>query len=370
MHRPPWIALAVLLALPATASGQQCLVPDNLIVSGGVAPGGIPALTTPEVVSAAEGDLFLQPDDLVLGVEAGGEARAYPHGILWWHEIVNDILGGVPIAVTYCPLTGSGLVFDPVYQGRVLSFNTSGLLFDNNLIMFDQNATGSLWSQMRAQVICGELKGFEPELLAVVQSTWAAWKALHPETSVVSFNTGFNRNYTRYPYGTYDQLDNNQLLFPQSFIDTRRPMKELVLGIRHEGLARAYPFLTLAELGPHVAVNDNVNGRPVLVVFDRDGQMALPFDRRLIDPTLGSGDDGEPASIELSFDVVETESFPFLLRDRETGTLWSLLGQAVEGPLAGARLAPIRTFVAMWFAWASFNPGTEIYGEAAPAGTP
>lgn len=127
-------------------------------MSGGPGKDGIPALSNPAVVSAGEGDRFLQAEDLVLGVVVNGEARAYPHGILWWHEIVNDVLGGEPIVVTFCPLTGSGIVYDPEIDGRSLNFGVSGLLFDNNLILFDR-ASDSLWSQMRLESVCGSFQG-------------------------------------------------------------------------------------------------------------------------------------------------------------------------------------------------------------------
>jgi len=232
------VCLSALLALSGGAAAQQCLIPQNQIVSGGPGKDGIPALTNPRIVTPGEGDSFLQEDDLVLGAIVNGEARAYPHGILWWHEIVNDVLGGKPILVTFCPLTGSGIVYDPEVDGRGLNFGVSGLLFDNNLILFDRS-TDSLWSQMRLEAICGPFQGTRPKLLPVVQATWAAWKSLHPETTVVSFNTGFRRNYDAYPYGSYDQIGNEQLLFPQSTVDRRLPLKETVLGVVHEGLARA-----------------------------------------------------------------------------------------------------------------------------------
>jgi hypothetical protein len=216
----------------------HCLIPQSQLVNGGPGRDGIPALNRPAAVAAAAGDRFLRPDSLVVGVAVGAEARAYPHNVLWWHEIVNDELGGRPIVVSYCPLTGSGLVYDAVIGGRTLTFGVSGLLFDNNLVLFDR-ATDSLWSQMRVQSVCGTLSSTTPTLLPVVQSTWAAWKALHPATTVVSFDTGFARNYNQYPYGNYDQLGDNSLLFPQSFVDPRRPPKELVIGIREGTVARA-----------------------------------------------------------------------------------------------------------------------------------
>lgn len=181
---------------PSTDGGSSCPVPSSRLVDGGPGRDGIPALTNPRRVSAASGDAFLCTDSLVLGVAFGGEARAYPHNVFWWHEIVNDVVGGRPIVLSYCPLTGSGMAYDPVIGGQTLNFGVSGLLFDNNLVLFDR-ASDSLWSQMRVEGICGRFARTVPVLLPVAQSTWAAWKALHPETTVVSFDQGFSRNYNQ-----------------------------------------------------------------------------------------------------------------------------------------------------------------------------
>lgn len=245
--------------------------------------------------------------------------------------------------------TGSGIVSDPVLNGRLHNFGVSGLLFDNNLIMFDRT-TDSLWSQMRRDSICGDLAGTRPPLLPVVQSTWAAWKVMHPNTTAVNFNTGFNRNYNRYPYGDYDGIDNTRLLFSQTNIDPRLPMKENVLGITHGGLARAYPVY---EGGvTRGAINDVVNGLSLLVVFDSPSELAIPFDR-----TRESGE-------VLTFELVDNGGFPFLLRDQQTDSLWNLNGVAVSGLLEGERLSEIPTFTSFWFAWAAFNPQTELYAFA------
>lgn len=348
----------------ATLAAGQCLIPENLIVSGGPGKDGIPALTNPEVVLASAGDSFLVPDDLILGVVVNGEARAYPHGILWWHEITNDVLGGRPIVVSFCPLTGSGLVYDAAINGQLHNFGVSGLLFDNNLLLFDRT-TDSLWSQMGVQSICGSLQGTRLSLLPLVQSTWAAWKAMHPDTTVVSFNTGFSRDYTRYPYGDYDLVDNTTLLFPQSTVDPRLPMKETVLGITHDGVARAYSMSRMSTVASRLVINDDVNGLPVLVAFDAGSSLAVAFERRLQQPATSEGaSSGEGELFE--FDIVDEGTFPFKLRDRQTGSIWNLRGVAVEGPLAaGARLVPIPTFSAFWFAWSAFNLDSQIHDPAA-----
>lgn len=342
----PLLLLAAFAGAATPAAAQGCLVPSDQIFPGGPGKDGIPALTQPPAVPAEQGDAFLEPSSLVLGVVVNGEAKAYPHNVMWWHEIVNDVVGGEAIVASYCPLTGSGLVIDPTVNGRTHNFGVSGLLFDNNLIMFDRT-TESLWSQMRNQAICGGLASHEPVLLPVVQSTWAAWKALHPDTTVVSFDTGFNRRYDIYPYGSYDQVSDSSLLFPHSLLDDRRLLKELVLGIVHDDLARAYPYL---DLGDRAVINDDLNERAVLVVYDAESAMAIAFERVLGDRTL-------------SFELIDESAFPFQLRDLETGSRWTLRGEAVEGPLAGERLTPIATHSAMWFAWASFHPGTEIFAR-------
>jgi hypothetical protein len=185
--------------------------------------------------------------------------------------------------------------------------------------------------------------------------TWQAWKTLHPETTVVSRNTGFSRNYDRYPYGNYDDINNGSLLFPQSTVDRRLPLKDTVLGIRNAGVARAYSMSLLGRGDARRAINDEVNGLPVLVVYDRGSEMLLGFSRRLSDPTM-------PEEVTLTLELVDQGSFPFQPRDRETGSLWSLMGGAVEGPLAGAQLQPLAdAYGSFWFAWAAFNGGTEIH---------
>ena len=353
------IVIRVLLAGAAVFLGvvnAQAQCPVSQLITGSSGPNSIPPLNSPKVGSVEDGNNFLTPDRLVLGVVINGEARAYPHGVLWWHEVINDFLGGIPVLVTFCPLTGSGLIYNPVVDGTSTLFGTSGLIFDNNLVMFDED-TRSLWSQMRVGSVCGARAGTEATLFPVVQSSWEAWSALYPESTVVTFNTGFSRNYNIYPYGSYDAINNTTLLYQQSFVDPRLPMKDTVLGITYEGVSRAYPMSVLDGLGPQLAINDDVNGLELLVVFDAASSLMIPYNRRLMDPAAGAGAAGRL----LSFDVIEGGGFPFNLKDRETGTVWSLTGIALTGELEGARLEPISTYSAFWFAWAAFNRNTEIY---------
>jgi len=317
--------------------------PMSRIQFGGVPKDGIPALTDPRWVGASSAT-YLSDSDLVLGVSINGEARAYPHNILWWHEIVNDHLGGKQISVTYCPLTGTGMVFDADAIGGDLTLGVSGLLYNNNLIMYDRRDGDTLYPQMYFTGVSGPNKGTELVLLPVVETTWGMWKSLHPSTTVVSDNTGHSRDYGRYPYGDYDR-DHRFILFPlDSPLDDRLDAKNRVLGLLLGQVRKAYPFFNMTE---RMAINDVVDERPLLVMVEPTSQSAIPYDREV---------DGSV----LTF-VPETDGTSFRVKDEETGTVWDLKGQAISGPLAGKSLAQIPAHNAYWFAWAAFWPEAEIW---------
>ncbi len=326
----------------------MCNVPTELIFDGGPGRDGIPALTNPEVVSADEAT-FLSPGRRVLGVVVNGEPRAYPMIVMWWHEIVNDTLGGEPVLVTYCPLTGSGVAFDPVVAGQLRNFGVSGLLFENNLIMFDRD-TESLWSQLTMSSICGDQRGTVLDRLPVIETTWGYWKELYPNTTVVSTNTGFDRAYGEYPYGNYDVAFNPVTFFPSSEFSQARPPKEPILGVMEGQSFKAFPFFALRDEGGGgngIAVNASVGGLPVLVSYLVDDWTALAFDRRVGDQTL-------------TFMLADTSAMT--LTDAETGSTWDALGQAIDGPLTGEQLRQLTdAHPVFWFAWSVFRRSTELY---------
>jgi len=358
-----WALLAVALTLPAGVDAQVCTNPVNL-VSTGVGKDAIPALMDPVFVSAAEGDLTWRPAVRVLGVVINGEARAYPIPILWWHEIINDRLGGGPIAVTCWPLTGSGLVFDPVVDGEFVTFGTSGLLFENNLVMYDRTNQQSLWPQLDETAVCStSAEGQVLSLLPVIETTWKGWKELHPATTVLSLDTGHVRDYGRYPYGDYNHPDNEGLLYPQSFIDPRRPMKELVYGVRHDGGARAFSHSGLRAGGDRLVLNQTMRGLRMVIVWDGVNRSVTGFDRR---PRV-LAKNGTWKRKTLKLELVEDDAgFPFVLRDKRSKTTFTLSGEVIEGKLADSiengRLEPLAdSYTAFWFAWATFYRGTEVY---------
>jgi hypothetical protein len=322
-----------------------------LIFTTGAQRDGIPALSDPIRVSVdGPGLSCLRDDDRVIGIEVGGTYVAVPHNILWWHEIVNFNSLGIPLAVSYCPLTGSSMVFDRRSVSEA-EFGVSGLLFNNNLVMYDRTTGSSLWPQMMRGARCGPQDGQRLEMYTAIEMRWDGWRSLHPETLVINDETGHPRDYRRYPYGGYEAPSNPTILYPQDPIDSRRLPKERVLGIPPTvydgeviGGAVTFPFGNLDNGEPVRAIHHRAAGRPVVVFWDRDAQAATAFR-----PSYG----GTNATFEARGDVIV---------DMETGSEWTLEGLAVSGELAGSRLEVIpEAYVSFWFAWATFIPTTEIW---------
>jgi hypothetical protein len=187
----------------------------------------IPSIDEPRFLSADQAD-FLSPADVVMGIEVNGDARAYPIAILNFHEIVNDEIGGRPVVITYCPLCGSGIAFDRTFGNRVVEFGVSGLLRKNDLILYDR-ATESLWQQITGRAFAGPLRGEELRSLPVSITRWVRWREAHPDTRVLSTDTGYERPYdNKTPYGDYDR--SRRLLFPVAFDQSLHP-KTVVHGV-------------------------------------------------------------------------------------------------------------------------------------------
>jgi hypothetical protein len=343
------------LAIELRTDFSKSLVPLGEIISGGPPPDGIPALDRPTFITPKEADQWLGLKEPVLAVSVGDDARAYPLQILIWHEIVNDTVGGRPVAVTYCPLCNSGIVFDRMIRGKVYDFGTSGRLYKSDLVMYDRQ-THSLWAQMEGRAIVGDLAGATLAVLPSNTLAYGAWKEFYPHGKVLSKETGVSRRYGQNPYAAYDSPDSLPFLFSGD-LDWRLPPKERVVGVRLNGAARAYPFGQLAKRN---VVHDSVNGQPV-VVFYRPGVLsALDQSEIAASREVGATAVFSPVidRISLTFEAVEGG-----FRDRNTGSLWNLLGHAVRGSMAGKRLKPIQHVDAFWFAWVAFNPATSIYEE-------
>jgi hypothetical protein len=224
---------------------SQHSVPLKDILSGGPPRDGIPAIINPHFVSV-EDATFLQEHDRILGIQGKEELKAYPIKIMNWHEIVNDSLEGSPIVITYCPLCGTGIGFTRNLRGDIATFGVSGLLYQSDLLMYDHQ-TESLWLQIAMECVAGPLTGEKLDPLFLEHTTWGEWKKTHPQTLVLSTQTGYTRAYDRDPYVGYAQR--GDLMFPISHIDPLYHPKEWVLGVEVQGVFKAYPFSELAK-GP------------------------------------------------------------------------------------------------------------------------
>jgi len=327
---------------PSNNAGGDWLIPQNQVRDGGPGKDGIPALQSPERVSVDDPtNHYLDDDDLVLGYYYNGEIVAYPHDILDWHEIINDKVGGGFIAVTYCPLTGTGIGWERLFEGVETTFGVSGLLYNSNLIPYDRN-TGSNWSQIRLECVNGSLIGTDPVVLPLIEMPWATWKNLFPGSMVISTETGHSRNYGSYPYGGYKT--SNSLIFPAIPEDDRLHPKERVLSIVQGGSARVYRFESFGE--SLTVIQDIFKGTNLFVAGIRENYMvafnAKTWDDQILEFSAGSGEG--------------------MLMDQE-GNEWNLFGTAVSGPRKGEQLKPVKSFMAYWFSIGAFYPEAEIYTE-------
>ena len=333
------------------------LVDYGEILSGGVPRDGIPAIREPRFISIAEADELYVDGSPVLQFTLNGDARAYPLDILIWHEIVEDVVGGVPVAVTYCPLCNTAITFDRTIGGTTYDFGVSGLLRHSDLIMFDRQ-TESLWQQIGGVAIVGDMVGAR---LTVLPSTIVAWddfKAQYPDGIVLSRETGYSRSYGRNPYVGYDDPDNVPFLF-RGDIDPRLGAMERVVTLDLPDDAVAYPFALLAERG---AVADVRGGRPIVVFWTPGARSAL--DRAGFDESREVGATGvfERTVEGRPLDFRPNPGDPATFLDAQTGSVWNIFGAALSGPLAGAQLTPVVHADHFWFAWAAFRPDTAVFG--------
>lgn len=245
------------------------------ITWGGVMKDGIPALTNPTHIKPVEA-AYLESDELVFGVAINGDARAYPLRILDWHEMFNDVVGGQPVTLAYCTLCGSGILYKTGEVGdeKPTIFGSSGFLYRSNKLMYDQR-TNSLWNQFTGRPVVGKLtsSGIQLEILPVVITTWSNWLKQHPETKVLSLDTGFNRDYSPgRPYGEYFASTN--LMFPALVDDKRLKPKDYVYAIRVDGLAKAW---SLTDFEGGRVLNDRIGDLQVGLIGDAESRTVRAY---------------------------------------------------------------------------------------------
>ncbi len=331
-------------------------VPFDEIFSGGVPRDGIPPIDNPKFTTPEAANEWLGDEEPVILLEINGEARAYPLQILIWHEIVNDDIGGVPVAVTFCPLCNSAIVFDRRLDGIIYDFGVSGNLRNSDLIMWDRQ-TESWWQQLTGDAIVGELTGKRLTFLPAPMISWADFKAANPQGQVLSRDTGFRRSYGENPYVGYDRADIPPFLF-QGDLDGRLQPKERVAAVAIGDAAAAFPFSILEK----ERVVDYIVGGQDLVVFFKPGTRSA-LDGLLIGDSREVGATGVfDSNLDGRKLTFRAEGDTFV--DNETGSVWNILGQATEGQLAGTQLMPIIHANHFWFSWGAFKPDTKIYQGA------
>jgi hypothetical protein len=328
-------------------------VPYSEILSGGPPKDGIPSIDEPKFQSTSEADEWLADREPVVFVQVGDDARAYPIQILMWHEIVNDVVGGEPLMVSFCPLCNTAIAFKRTFDGVVLDFGTTGRLRFSNLIMYDRQ-TETWWQQATGDAIAGEHTGAQLEFYPAAIISWKDFKTQYSDGKVLSRDTGRPRDYGRNPYFGYDDINQTPFLFRGETPGQLPPMAR-VLTVDLNGEATAYPYDVLSEVS---VVNDTVGGEAIAVFWAEGTASAL--DRTKIPEGREVGSAAAYSRV-LDGTTLDFEFKNGKILDTQTGSEWSILGQAIAGELKGKQLVPVVSINHFWFSWAAFKPETRVY---------
>ncbi len=312
----------------------------------------IPALDEPVFEPIADATWLDEREPGAL-VEVDGEVRFYPLAILNRHEIVNDRVGDVPVAVTYCPLCNTAMTFDRRVDGQVLRFGVSGLLRNSDLVMWD-DATTSLWQQITGEGVVGQFAGTDLEPISTRIVSYGEAREAFPEALSLDQASGYGEGYGRNPYLGYSS---STLPFRYDGTpDPRFPALSRVVGVSLDDEDVAYTFDAVRAAG---AINDRVGDTPIVVLWGGDTADALD---------TADISDGAAIGTAVAYDRrVGGETLTFsatgddLFTDSETGSTWNTLGQAVAGPLEGEALETAIHRNEFWFAWAAFFPDGRVY---------
>jgi len=323
---------------PTPENTGDWLIPFSEVFDGGPGKDGIPSVDNPEFTLVENVD-FLSDNELIVGAVDNGSIRAYPHMILDWHEIVNDLVGTVNLAITYCPLTGTAIGWDRQVGNTITEFGVSGKLYNTNLIPYDRN-TDSYWSQIGLNCVTGELKGTEIKTYPLIETTWGTWKKLFPFSRVQNTNTGFSRSYGSYPYGDY-RTNNSRLIFPVSPLDNRLPGKERVLGVFNQDLSKAYSIELFEDLN---VIEDEIAGDSILVFGSKEDNIIVAFKDHL-------------GLTNLEYGISENG----IIATGSDGTQLRVDGRLIGGPFSGERLEVPVSFIGYWFSFGAFYSDIELY---------
>jgi hypothetical protein len=320
---------------------------------GGPGKDGIPAIDKPVFTGPGSAQAWLRPNEPVISVVIDNHSRAYPLQILIWHEIVNDTIAGVPVAVTFCPLCYSANAFDRRVKGRSYRFGVSGMLRHSDMVMYDRQ-TESLWQQITGEAVVGDMVGSRLKRIPAQIISFEQFRLAHKEGLVLSRKTGFRRNYGQNPYAGYDDISRSPLRYRGKKDGRLMPM-EKVVAVSMAGSDKAYPYSITRRL--HV-INDKIADTSV-VVFHADGAVSA-LDKGRIHSSRKVGSTGvfdrRVDGKLLSFRYSEDRFY-----DEQTASAWDITGQAIQGPLQGKKMTRVVHGDYFAFAWFAFKPETEIY---------
>ncbi|MFW5729256.1 MAG: DUF3179 domain-containing protein [Spirochaetota bacterium] len=319
------------------------------VISGGPPKDGIPSVDNPRFVSVEEADEWIGDNESVLVITQEGKTHIHPIQILMWHEIVNDVIGGVPVAVTYCPLCNTGVAFLRNFDGRTLDFGVSGMLRFSNMIMYDRQ-TETWWQQADGRGVAGRYAGGKLHVLPLLMLPWNEAVAEYPEAQVVSRDTGYARSYGRNPYAGYDRASRPFLYRGPEINGEFDPMTRVVT-LELGGESEGYPYPVLRN---ERVVNDTVGGESVVVIWQPG--TASPLDSGSV---AGGRDIGTANAFSSTLDgrSLTFEWQGERIVDAETESVWNVNGRAVGGELEGSRLEALPQVQHFWFSWTAFEPG-------------
>ncbi len=334
---------------------QKRIIELDELQSGGPGKNGIPSINNPRFAAADRTRRWLKPVEPVISLNLNGRTKAYPLQILIWHEIVNDSIGGTPIAVTFCPLCYSAIVFDRTIDGRAYSFGVSGMLRHSDMVMYDRH-TETLWQQLSGQALVGDLVGKTLKQLPAQIISFEQFRKAYPEGLVLSRQTGFRRRYGENPYAGYDDIKRSPFLFRGKTDGRLKPM-EKVIAVTIGDRSKAYPYSISRRLQ---VINDKVESEPLVVFHDRGAASALHAP--VIAHSKQAGSTGVfSRRLEDKLLIFTRQNNTVI--DQQTKSTWTITGKAIAGPLKGKQLTPIPHGDYFAFAWLVFKTNTEIYSR-------
>jgi len=342
-----YFASVIILLNLACANGRlsgNWTVPSTQIAEG-EGNGDIPAINNPQFDKASE-TTYLTDESTIIGIKIGEKIRAYPLEILDWHEVVNDAIDSVPIAITYSTLSGSSIGLDRVVNGTTVNFRVTGLLYNSNTIL-SEFETFTDWSQILRKGIRGDLSETKLKDFQVLEMKWAKWKQLFPDSDVLNQNTSYNRPYGTYPYGDY-RIDSTKIFFnlPHDLDSLNNIffLKEKMLGVKVANIVKGYRLRSFLSAGFSL-IEDEVNGEPIIIIGNPIAEFMVAYSAK--------NQNGQRRKFELQ----ETEK-EVLIVD-EAGRQWSIFGTAIENNQLP--LGKLESNIAYWFSWATFYPEIEIF---------